>query len=389
MLCFLAVLVWTGGCAAPPVSVSPGAGSEGGLVVVGVPGEGGHPTLADFWEGRAEFVVEVRDTGLPRGESDTVVMGNGELWSYLHASERSAGIVDRCGDPVEFPGCTVVYKSSDGGLSFSPPDPPTCLFECAACPCEADVDHVVQQQYPRVFYDGETIYLVYEYLGRVMLRRSADGVTWSAPERVDETGIWKQWLRSCPFEERIGPHPYVRYDYECLAGGPPGIWVEDGVAYVFLAVGQNPGGMGCYLGPAWADADKYGPCHYNPLFSGAAEYGPLDVSGPAANAYFDFRTISSAEVVKAGERYYMLYEGIRGPEPGEAGDSQFGLGLARSAGDRIDGPWETYPGNPILVDLPGNIGLGHADLVVIDGQTILYTALERSARSRLALVWRR
>jgi hypothetical protein len=389
LLCFLAVVMWIGGCAAPPASVSPGASGDGGLVVRGTPGEGGHPTLADFWEGRAEFVVEVRDTGLPRGESDTVVMGNGELWSYLHASDRSEGIVDRCGEPVGFPGCTVVYTSSDGGLSFSPPDPPTCLFECAACPCEADVDHVVQQQYPRVFYDGETIYLVYEYLGRVMLRRSVDGLTWSAPERVDETGIWKQWLRSCPFEERIGPHPYVRYDYECLAGGPPGIWVEDGVAYVFLAVGQNPGGMGCYFGPAWADAGKYGPCHYNPLFSGAAEYGPLDASGPAANAYFDFRTISSAEVVKAGERYYMLYEGIRGPEPGEAGDSQFGLGLARSAGDRIDGPWETYRGNPILVDLPGNIGLGHADLVVIEGQTILYTALERDVRSRLALVWKR
>ncbi len=85
--------------------------------------------------------------------------------------------------------------------------------------------------------------------------------------------------------------------------------------------------------------------------------------------------------------YYMLYEGVRGPAQGDPGDSQFGLGLARSLTDRIDGPWEKSQGNPILVDLPGNIGLGHADLVVVDGQTILYTALEKDKRSRLALVW--
>ncbi len=88
------------------------------LAVQDPAGGGGYPTLADFWEGRAEFVVQEVDTGLPRGESDTIVMGNGELWSYLHASDRSAGTVDRCGDPVEFPGCTVIYKSYDGGYTF-------------------------------------------------------------------------------------------------------------------------------------------------------------------------------------------------------------------------------------------------------------------------------
>jgi hypothetical protein len=41
-----------------------------------------------------------------------------------------------------------------------------------------------------------------------------------------------------------------------------------------------------------------------------------------------------------------------------------------------------------LVDLPGNIGLGHADLVVLDGQTLLYTSLDGVTRSRLALVWK-
>jgi beta-xylosidase len=79
--------------------------------------------------------------------------------------------------------------------------------------------------------------------------------------------------------------------------------------------------------------------------------------------------------------------------------------LARSRTDQIDGPWEKFPGNPILTDLSqqttssgihgnpdpaqvGNIGLGHADLVVLHGQTILYTSLDGVTRSRLALVWK-
>jgi hypothetical protein len=357
-------------------------------VVQEPPGGKGHPTLADFWQGRARFVVEVRDTGLPRGESDTIVMGNGEIWSYLHASDRSAGTVDRCGDPVEFPGCTVIYRSFDGGYTFQHDDPPVCQFDCVACPCDPEVDHVVQQQYPRVYYDGQTMVLVYEYLGRVMLRRSEDGLGWSPPRRVDETGIWKLWLRNCPSEERIGEHPYVRYDYECLAGGPPGVYVEGEYVYVFLAVGQNPGGMGCYYGKVNGDAQRFKRCKHNPLFVGAATYGPLDEKGPATNPYFDFRTLSSAEVIKIGDRYYMLYEGIRGPGRGDPGDSQFGLGLARSLTDQIDGPWEKFPGNPILADLPGNIGLGHADLVVAGSQTLLYTSLDKTVRSRLALVWK-
>jgi hypothetical protein len=348
---------------------------------------GGHPTLADFWEGRAEFVVRDMDTGLPRGESETIAMGNGELWSYLHASDRSAGAVDRCGDPVEFPGCTVIYRSYDGGHTFVTSDPPVCQFECIRCPCQPEKDHVNQQQYPDVHFDGKTMLLVYEYLGRVMVRRSVDGLRWSRPQRVDETGIWMEWLEDCPPEERIGEHPFVNSGYECLSGGPPGVYIEDGSAYVFVAVGQNPGGMGCYFGRVNGNAGRFSRCENNPLFVGVDEYGPLDVTGPAANRYFDFRTISSAEVMRIGDRYYMLYEGVRGPVQDAPGDSQFGLGLARSLTDRIDGPWEKFPDNPILVDLPGNIGLGHADLVVVDDQTVLYTALEKDRRSRLDLEW--
>jgi hypothetical protein len=155
-----------------------------------------------------------------------------------------------------------------------------------------------------------------------------------------------------------------------------------------MAVGQNPGAMGCYFGSLDTPADQFRPCTHNPLFSGADQYGPLKKKGAVTNPYFDFRTISSADVHKLGERYYALYEGVRGPGLGDPGDSQFGLGLARSLGDRIDGPWEKYPGNPLLVDLPGNVGLGHADLVVVRGQTLLYTSLDGQVRSRLALVWK-
>ncbi len=389
LLFLLLFLPGLAGCGPTPLPVEPDATPTPWAIVQEQPGSHGHPTLADFWAGRAEFVVEQEDTGLPRGESDTVVMGNGEVWSYLHASDASAGIVDRCGDPVQFPGCTVIYKSHDGGYTFQPPDPPVCLFECVRCPCDAERNHVVQQQYPRLQYDGQTMILVYEYLGRVMLRRSEDGLNWSPPRRVDHSGIWKLWLRDCGPGEQIGEHPFVRYDYECLAGGPPGVYIEDGNVHVLMAVGQNPGGMGCYVGKVQDNPARFMPCANNPLFAGAPEYGPLEEKGPATNAYFDFRTISSAEITRVGDRYYILCEGIRGPGRDDAGDSQFGLGLARSLTAQIDGPWEKYAGNPILVDLPGNIGLGHADLVVMDGQTILYTALQRHERSRLALVWSR
>jgi hypothetical protein len=355
------------------------------------PNDPRQPTLADFWVGRAHFMVDTPNTRLPMGESDTMVMSNGELWTYLHASQRSAGVVDRCGAPVDFPGCTVIYRSYDGGRVFSSSHPPVCQFACNQCPCTNELDQIGQQQYPRVFFDGQRLSVVYEYLGRVMLRRSADGLNWSAPEHIDGTTIWNLWYRDCPQEERIGAHPFAPYTYDCLAGGPPGLYVADGNLYVFLAQGQNPGAMGCYVAPVTASGEDFRPCQSNPLFAGASDYGPLDTAGPAADVYFDFRTVSSADVQKLGDgadaRYYMVYEGVRGPGPGDAGDTQFGLGLARSLTDRIDGAWEKHPGNPILNNLPGNIGIGHADLVVSHGRTYLYTSLDGIKRSRLLLVW--
>jgi hypothetical protein len=360
-------------------------------LVVQPPPAAGQPTLADFWAGRARFVVDVADTGLPMGESDTVAMSNGELWSFVHASDRSAGVVDSCGAAVEFPGCLVIYRSVDGGVTFTlPGSPPVCQIPCRQCPCPED-EHVRQQQYPRVYFDGDLLTLVYEYLGRVMVRRSPDTVTWTPAEHVADTTIWHLWFRDCVAAERIGRHPFAPFDYECLAGGPPGLYIEDDTLFVFTALGQNPSAMGCFFAPADGAGPEFRRCAHNPLFVGAASYGPEDVTDAAANAHFDFRTISSAEVVKVGAgeaaRYYMLYEGVRGPGPGDPGDTQFGVGLARSLTAHIDGPWEKFPGNPLFVDLPGNIGLGHADLVVIDGRTYLYTALDGVTRSRLTLQW--
>lgn len=170
------------------------------------PGANGQPTLADFWEGRATFVMQVEDTGLPMGESDTLVMSNGELWSYMHANAASAGIVDRCGAPVAFPGCVVRYRSTDGGYSFQLAEP-VCLFPCAQCPCDSEGDNIDQQQYPRLAYDGQTLFLVYEYRGRVRLRRSTNGLTWGPIEIFPYSTIWKRWLRGCAPEESIARIP--------------------------------------------------------------------------------------------------------------------------------------------------------------------------------------
>lgn len=161
-------------------------------------------------------------------------------------------------------------------------------------------------------------------------------------------------------------------------------------------LGQNPGHIGCYTGAITHNAADYLPCEHNPLITGSRTYGPETVQGAAANPYFDFRTLSAADVVRVGRRLYMVYEGIRGPGPGDAGDTQFGLGLARTAEravmaptarHTVDGPWETYPDNPLLVNLPGNVGLGHADLVILENVTYLYTSLNGETRCRLKLVW--
>jgi hypothetical protein len=343
--------------------------------------------------------MDIHDTGLPMGESDTVILGDGSLRAYVHASAPSLGVVDQCGQPVAFPGCVVLFTSQDGGAHFAPATAggtaPTCLIPCRQCPCSSQVDHIDQQQYPRAasWLDGPqpAWAMVYEYRANSFVRRSADGLAWSPASEIPLTGIWRRWLMACRPEEDIGLHPYARDQFDCLIGSPPGLTVvaspQGPEIYVFVGTGQNPSGMGCYRGPLAGPATLWRKCDHHPLFTGSATYGPEGVTGPAANTYFDFRTISSADVVKVNRRYYMVYEGVRGPDAGAAGDTQFGLGLARSSGEQIDGPWETYAGNPVLVDLPGNVGVGHSDVIVIDGVTYLFTSLDGVARSRLRLVW--
>jgi len=347
------------------------------------------PTLDDFWEGRAEWTLDREDVGLPIGESDTIDMGGGVYWSYLHASARSANVIDQCGQPVEFPGCMTRWESADSGLTFDVPVP-VCALPCEQCPCNDQRDHITAQQYPRVFRAPDQWYLVYEWHAQTILRRSADGVNWSdwAYLRVP-SGTWPSSFAPCSDVERIGPHPNIRGEiHNCLVGAPPGLYVEGDMLYVFVAAGSAPGHMRCYKGDRHGRLDDLSLCDHDPLFGGAREYGPIDLLGAEANAYFDFRYVSSAEVMRVGDRYYMFYEGIRGPDVLERGmDTQFGLGLARSTGPEIDGGWEKFPSNPIVMDMAFNWGIGHADVMLIDGVTYLYTATSQETRGRYRLVW--
>lgn len=346
-------------------------------------------TLEDFWNGGAEWLLEVYDTGLPVGESDTVYRGGYEFWSYLHASNLSAGVVDQCGDPVPFPGCTTLWKSRDGGLSFVL-ESPTCLFPCAACPCDQLRDHIGQQQYPRVSFQADQAYLVYEFGALAFLRTSVDGMHWSAPAHVPGTGVWYFENGTCSESEMIGDHPHIyrELEYDCLVGAPPGIFIEGNWMYIFVGLGKAPGHMGCFVGNRYNGVWGLAKCSSNPLFGAELGYGPVESLGAEANPFFEFRTVSSADVVRVGDRYYMIYEGVRGPSNPTVVDDQFGLGLARSVGQAIDGPWEKYPGNPIIMDLPGNVGVGHADIVLVGNATYLYTSTSPSSRGRYVLVWR-
>lgn len=349
------------------------------------------PTLEDFWSGRAEWVVDLVDVGLPVGESDTVQRGVTEFWSYLHASHQSAGVYDQCGEPVEFPGCLTRWESRDGGRSFTLPVP-VCLIPCQTCPCDDARDHITHQQYPRVFWTDDRAYLVYEWRAQTFLRTSPDGLNWSPPSPLRfPSGTWPSSYFPCTPVEKIGPHPHIRGEvHDCLVGAPPGLYVEGDMLYVFVAAGSAPGHMRCYKGDRHGPLDALRRCDTDPLFEGAREYGPLDViEGPDIAPYFDFRYVSSAEVIKVGSRYYMAYEGIRGPDVLERGmDTQFGLGFARSSGLDIDAPWEKYPGNPVIMPVSFNWGIGHADLLIVDGITYMYTATSSNTRGRYTLRWR-
>ncbi|MBK9123388.1 MAG: hypothetical protein IPM16_09760 [Chloroflexi bacterium] len=351
------------------------------------------PTLADFWDGRADWELIAVDVGLPVGESDTLQLSENHFRSYLHASTQSAGVVDQCGEPVAFPGCLTVWESADGGMSFSLPNA-VCQMPCGACPCDDARDHTsstrAAQQYPRVVFDGEQYLMAYEWHAQVMLRRSHDGLVWSDwSYLLTPGGTFPSSFAPCSETERIGPHPNIRGQADdCLIGAPPGLYVEGDTVYVFASAGSAPAHLRCYKGDRRGDLSQLELCDTDPLFGGAREYGPVDLRGADANAYFDFRYVSSADVLKVGDRYYMSYEGIRGPEYLEAGmDTQYGLGFARSLTGEIDGPWETFPGNPVLQDIGFWVGIGHADLLIVDGETRMYTQTGPETRGLYRLVW--
>lgn len=352
------------------------------------------PTLADFWDGRAEWVLLSADVGLPVGESDTIARGDGTFWSYLHASTQSAGVIDQCGQTVAFPGCLTRWESTDGGQSFSLPVA-VCSLPCGACPCDDQRDHTsverAAQQYPRVVVDEGRYYMAYEWHAQVILRTSDDGLVWSDWDYLlTPGGTFPSSFAPCSVTETIGPHPNIRGQLDdCLVGAPPGLYIEGDTLYVFVAAGSAPAHMRCYKGDKNGDLARLERCTTDPLFSGASEYGPLDARGAQAHPYFDFRYISSADVLKVGDRYYMAYEGIRGPEFLEAGmDTQYGLGFARSVGSQIDGPWERFPANPVLQEMGFWVGIGHADLLTVAGETRMMTQTGENIRGLYVLRWR-
>jgi len=343
-----------------------------------------NPSLEDFWNNTAAWALETHDTGLPVGESDTIYMGNGEYWSYLHASTQSAGVVDSCGNFVSFPGCVMRWVSTNGGESFTLPEA-KCLIDCKTCPCD-EADKTRQQQYPRVVRaDTGTFYMVFEHDAETWITSSKDGLDWQTPVGVAGTGMWNGY---CYTAMKIGPHPFFETDKDgCMAGGPPGITIVSNTHLaVFVGFGQNPGHMGC-LQTSGMTITGFSRCWPSYLFAGAPTYGSLDVGGGQdANPYFDFRYITSADVLRVGNYYYMSYEGVRGPNATATRDNQFGLGFARSR--IINTTWEEYSDNPVLMDVADNWGVGHADLLIVDGVTTMYTATPDLTRGRYVLVWK-
>ncbi|MEM9953024.1 MAG: hypothetical protein AAF846_15575 [Chloroflexota bacterium] len=346
------------------------------------------PSLDDFWNNEAEWVVDIFDVGLPIGESDTIILPDGTYRSYLHASGQSAGVIDQCGQAAPFPGCLTTWTSDDVGQSFEL-DAPICTMSCTSCPCDDQRDHIEAQQYPRVaIADDGTWYMVYEWHAQVILRTSVDGLVWSDWDYLQTpAGTWQSSFAPCSETERIGEHPNIRGQAEdCILGAPPGLYIDGDMLYVFVMAGSAPANLRCYKGNRHGDLASLQVCDTDPLFTGSSTYGDVTLLGDDARAYWDFRYISSAEVIKVGDWYYIAYEGIRGPSELEFGrDNQFGLGFARS--QSLDGAWETLDRNPVIMGLADNWGIGHADILIVDGVTYMYSATSQETRGRYRLVW--
>nr|MBN1228428.1 hypothetical protein [Anaerolineae bacterium] len=346
-----------------------------------IPGQPG--TLNDYWNGNASWILEIADTGLPLDTSDTLYMGHNIYWSYAHTNYRFQGTVDSCGDPVPYPGCITRWVSTDGGRSFQVTHN-QCILACDSCPCDRD-DHVMQQQYPRVVRSASgRFYMVYENGAATWITESNDGINWSRPVIIPGTGVWRLYHRTCESYALVGTHPIVGEPEDCLVGGPPGLYIERDNLYIFEGMGKNPAHLGCLVAPLGIHSD-FEMCASNPLFAGASGYGPLGARGAAANPFYDFRYATSADVVKEGIYYYMAYEGTRGPHSPSAGrETQFALGFARSL--VLDGKWEKYPGNPVLGGVQDNWGMGHADIVIVNGIIYMYTGTPQLTRGRYVLM---
>ncbi|HRF97237.1 MAG TPA: hypothetical protein PLZ51_18640, partial [Aggregatilineales bacterium] len=131
---------------------------------------------------------------------------------------------------------------------------------------------------------------------QVIVRRSEDGLVWSDWRYVvTPGGTYPSSLSACSPIEQIGIHPNIRGQAEdCLVGAPPGIYIEGDMLYIFVAAGSAPSNMRCYVGDKNADLGQLRLCNTDPLFSGASTYGDVSVFGADANAFFDFRYVSSA-----------------------------------------------------------------------------------------------
>src|SRR5258706_428655 len=203
------------------------------LLAGGARGAVGPRGGGDFWGRRAPppgggGVVPAGGVtrGLPIGESDTLIGPDGQLWSYLHASTASRGIHDQWGAEVPFPGCVTLWKSANRGKDFHLFDP-HCLIACLGDPCLDGPDDIDVQQYPRVLRADSGIWvMVYEWRGQDYLRTSTDGLNWVRSRHVPDTGVWPLSAKSCLPYQRIGPHPNITQDaYDCLSGGPPGLFL--------------------------------------------------------------------------------------------------------------------------------------------------------------------
>jgi hypothetical protein len=293
-------------------------------------------SMADFWAGRASFIVDNQFYGTNGMHFISDVMHNGQYYVYgIVGTPRGLGVgLWRSTNMTSFTFDRVVV--APGGAPW--------MSRMAS--------------FPGVLKDGNNWYMVFEGAGGspgdIGLATSSDGVRWNVdPNRilVRQPGGWESSNIGTPWLTKVGGQFLLYYHGFGSRRGSPSPDCQVGAA-----VGTN-----------LRQLQRVSP---NPLI-------------PTQNDTWDTGTIGKRDIIFENGFYYMVVE-ISGEQPYES--TRWTTGIWRS--QSLLGPWERSTRNPVLPVTASGFGFDGPDWVrTPDGKLHIYFRHPQGPTARATLRW--